>query len=213
MCRVANQQPRLPRATSSLALNASRDGASTTSLGNLFQCVTTLCMKNFHLISNLNLPSQFKTIPPCPITIWERPVDIFWAPPWAAWEICSMWYPVCCRRTDYCPMGHSWAAGNCCLAPRTPPVLLLPWPWGLQWPLLQPPHCRHLTNAPGWWGHLGWFVSFWSCPLPKRSVLLGVDLISCRWKFMFLNLKQPLQFTVNAKRSSLNRKYYLYFFY
>jgi len=29
MCRVANQQPRLPRATSSLALNASRDGAST----------------------------------------------------------------------------------------------------------------------------------------------------------------------------------------
>jgi len=36
MCRVANQQPRLPRATSSLALNACRDGASTTSLGNLF---------------------------------------------------------------------------------------------------------------------------------------------------------------------------------
>jgi len=31
----------LPRATSSLALNSSRDGASTTSLGNLFQCVTT----------------------------------------------------------------------------------------------------------------------------------------------------------------------------
>ena len=36
MCRVANQQPRLPRATSSLALNAFRDGASTASLGNLF---------------------------------------------------------------------------------------------------------------------------------------------------------------------------------
>jgi len=35
MCRVANQQTRLPRATSSLALNASRDGASTASLGNL----------------------------------------------------------------------------------------------------------------------------------------------------------------------------------
>jgi len=27
MCRVANHQTRLPRATSSLALNASRDGA------------------------------------------------------------------------------------------------------------------------------------------------------------------------------------------
>jgi len=36
MCRVPNQQPRLPRATSSLALNACRDGASTASLGNLF---------------------------------------------------------------------------------------------------------------------------------------------------------------------------------
>ena len=36
MCRVANQQPRLPRATSSLALNACRDGASKASLGNLF---------------------------------------------------------------------------------------------------------------------------------------------------------------------------------
>ena len=33
---VVNQQPRLPRATSSLALNACRDGASTASLGNLF---------------------------------------------------------------------------------------------------------------------------------------------------------------------------------
>jgi len=33
MCRVANHQTRLPRATSSLALNACRDGACTTSLG------------------------------------------------------------------------------------------------------------------------------------------------------------------------------------
>jgi len=41
MCSVANHQTRLPRATSSLALNASRDGASTASLGNLFQCVKT----------------------------------------------------------------------------------------------------------------------------------------------------------------------------
>jgi len=36
LCRVANQQPRLPRAPSSLALNACRDGASTASLGYLF---------------------------------------------------------------------------------------------------------------------------------------------------------------------------------
>ena len=39
-------------------------GAATTSLGNLFHCVTT----HFLLIPNLNLPSCFKTIPPRPTT-------------------------------------------------------------------------------------------------------------------------------------------------
>jgi len=39
MCRVANQQPRLPRATSSLALNACRDGASTASLDKVHCCI------------------------------------------------------------------------------------------------------------------------------------------------------------------------------
>ena len=64
MCRITNHQTRLPRATSSLALNACRDGASTASLGNLFQCVTTLFVKNFLLISNLNLPClNFKPFP------------------------------------------------------------------------------------------------------------------------------------------------------
>ena len=42
MCRAANHQPRLPRATSSLALNACRDGASTASLGSLFQCPSVM---------------------------------------------------------------------------------------------------------------------------------------------------------------------------
>ncbi|KAK4827187.1 hypothetical protein QYF61_015149, partial [Mycteria americana] len=45
------------RAPSNLTLNVSRDGASTTSLGNLFQCLTTLTVKNFFLKSSLNLPS------------------------------------------------------------------------------------------------------------------------------------------------------------
>ena len=36
VCRDANSYTKLPRATSSLALNACRDGASTASLGNLF---------------------------------------------------------------------------------------------------------------------------------------------------------------------------------
>ena len=45
------------RTHSSLALDVSRNRASTTSLGNLFQCLTTLTVKYFFLISNLNLPS------------------------------------------------------------------------------------------------------------------------------------------------------------
>jgi len=44
------------RALSNLVLNVSRDGASTTSLGNPFQCFTTLTVKNFFLISSPNLP-------------------------------------------------------------------------------------------------------------------------------------------------------------
>ena len=75
MCRVANHQTRLPRATSSLALNASRDGESTASLGNLFQCITTLCEKLLPKIQPKPPLSQFKTIPPCPITShphWKR---------------------------------------------------------------------------------------------------------------------------------------------
>ena len=67
MCRAANHQTRLPRATSSLASNASRDGASTTSLGNLFQCVTTLWVKNFLLISYLNLPCL--SLKPFPLVV------------------------------------------------------------------------------------------------------------------------------------------------
>jgi len=40
-------------ATSTCFLNISRDGESTTSLGCLFQCLTTLSVKKFFLISNL----------------------------------------------------------------------------------------------------------------------------------------------------------------
>ena len=42
---------RLLKSPSSLALNASREGAFTTSLVNLFQCPNTLTAKNFFLIS------------------------------------------------------------------------------------------------------------------------------------------------------------------
>ncbi|KAK4829425.1 hypothetical protein QYF61_004300 [Mycteria americana] len=48
---------RLLSVLSNLTLNVSRDGASTTSLGNLCQCFTTLIITNVFLISSLNLPS------------------------------------------------------------------------------------------------------------------------------------------------------------
>jgi len=50
-------QPRVLQAPYNLALNTAREGTATASLGNLFQCFTTLMVKNFFLISNLNLPS------------------------------------------------------------------------------------------------------------------------------------------------------------
>ncbi|NXW03176.1 LTN1 ligase, partial [Fregetta grallaria] len=52
------------KAPSSLTLNVPRDGASTASLGNMFQCFTTLIVKKIFLISSLNLPSfSLKPLP------------------------------------------------------------------------------------------------------------------------------------------------------
>lgn len=42
----------LPKVT----LNTTRNGASTASLENPFQCLTTLRVKNYFFMSNLNLP-------------------------------------------------------------------------------------------------------------------------------------------------------------
>ena len=56
--RDTSLQIGLLTAPSSLALNASREGTSTTSLGNLFQGLTTLTVKNCFLTSSLNLPSS-----------------------------------------------------------------------------------------------------------------------------------------------------------
>ncbi|KAK4810921.1 hypothetical protein QYF61_013329 [Mycteria americana] len=54
----------LLKAPSNLTMNASNDGACTTSLGNLFQCLITLIVKKFFLISNLNLLSfSLKPLP------------------------------------------------------------------------------------------------------------------------------------------------------
>ena len=56
MSRDIFNKIRLLRAQSNLTLNVSRDGTSTTSLGNLFQCFTTLIVKYFFQIFSLNLP-------------------------------------------------------------------------------------------------------------------------------------------------------------
>ena len=58
----------LLKALSNLALNISREEASTTSLGNLFQCLTTFMVKNFFLIFSLNLP--FFTLKPLALVLW-----------------------------------------------------------------------------------------------------------------------------------------------
>jgi len=50
-------QTRVLRAPSNLALNTASEGAATAFLASLCQCFTTLMVKNFFLISNLNLPS------------------------------------------------------------------------------------------------------------------------------------------------------------
>ena len=56
MSRDIFHQTRVLRAPSKLALNTSREGAATAALDKLFQCLTILMVKNFFLISNLNLP-------------------------------------------------------------------------------------------------------------------------------------------------------------
>ena len=62
--RDTHRHIRLLRDPSSLALRVSRDWASTTSLGNLFQCLTSLTVNEIFLISNLNLPTfSLKTFP------------------------------------------------------------------------------------------------------------------------------------------------------
>jgi len=62
------------RATSTRVLNPSKDGDSTTSLGSLLQCPSTLSEKTFFLISNLNLP--WRNLRPLPLVLslvtWEK---------------------------------------------------------------------------------------------------------------------------------------------
>jgi len=58
MGRDTTHQTKLPRAPSNLGLSASSDGTSTAPLHGQCQCLTTLIMQNFFLISNLNVSSS-----------------------------------------------------------------------------------------------------------------------------------------------------------
>ena len=65
-------------------LKTSRDGDSTTSLGSLFQCLATLSVNKFLLISYLNLP--WRNLRPLPLVLslvtWEkRPTPPLLQPP------------------------------------------------------------------------------------------------------------------------------------
>ena len=60
--RDTSLQTMLLTAPSSLALSVSREGASTASLGNLFQCLTTLRVKDFFLISSLKWRSYLLSV-------------------------------------------------------------------------------------------------------------------------------------------------------
>jgi len=67
MGRDPFHQPRLLKAPSNLALNPAREGEATASLGNLGQGLTTLRVKNFFLMSSLNLRSF--SLKPCPLAV------------------------------------------------------------------------------------------------------------------------------------------------
>ena len=51
------QLHQVAQSPSCLTLSVSMDGASTASLGNLCQCLTTLIIRNFFPTSSLNIPS------------------------------------------------------------------------------------------------------------------------------------------------------------
>jgi len=75
--------------TSKRFLNTSRDGDSTTPLGSLFQCLTTLSVRKCFLISNLNSP--WHNLRPFPlvlssVTSEKRPTPLSLEAPFRYWK-------------------------------------------------------------------------------------------------------------------------------
>jgi len=67
MGRDTSHYTTLLKAPSNLTSNTSREGASTAAVGNLFQCLTTLRIKNFFIICDLNLP--YFSLQPFPLVL------------------------------------------------------------------------------------------------------------------------------------------------
>jgi len=60
--------PAKPKATSTRFLNISRDGDSTTALGSLFQCLTTLSVEKYSLpLPQCSSPQTCKRVVNCPV--------------------------------------------------------------------------------------------------------------------------------------------------
>ena len=79
---------RLLRAPANLTLNTSRDGAPTSPLGNLFQCFTTLIVKNIFLVPSLKLPSF--SLEPLPLVLSQQALLKNLSPPFL-WALFKYW--------------------------------------------------------------------------------------------------------------------------
>ena len=116
------------RAPSSLTLGVSKDGASTTSQGNLCQCLTILTVKNSFLISNLTL--SFFSWKPFPLilsqqTLLQSPPRSFLQPLFRHWKAAlrSPWSLVCPRQNS--PSSLSLSFYERCSIPSITSVALL----------------------------------------------------------------------------------------
>lgn len=95
-------------------MNASKGVTSTTSLGNLFLCLTILTIKNFFLIPNLNLPLfHLKPFPlvPSQQTLLKSLPPSFLRPPFRYWKatISLLCLSPLSSTVSYCaPACHRW---------------------------------------------------------------------------------------------------------
>ena len=109
MSRAPFHQPRVLPALSNLALSTAREGAATAPLGSPGQGLTTLRVKSYLLISNLNVSKSF-SLKPLPLVLSLQ--ALVQSPP--PGTIPSL---ACCPRCWGCSPGDAWFSG----CENTPP--------------------------------------------------------------------------------------------